>query len=149
MASKEEEWEIIGKSIGIQLKDLNKNQLTIAQKLISDTIFYAKIGKLCEESCISLRATQQCAVPTSSPHYQIQSPYPVPYTPSPHYQMHSASSGSQYSVSLPCATLPQPSPNDVQPSSNISTNWNISSTQEERDNNMNDFLILRTKLSYK
>jgi len=54
MNSTKEEWEVTGKSIGYQMKDLDKKQRAIAQKLISDVLFYAKIGKLMEDSSISI-----------------------------------------------------------------------------------------------
>ncbi|GBP40667.1 hypothetical protein EVAR_36403_1 [Eumeta japonica] len=54
----EEAWEIIGKAIGIQLRDLEKRQLAIAQKIISDAIFYAKMEKLTEESFILLTSNK-------------------------------------------------------------------------------------------
>ncbi|KAJ0176362.1 hypothetical protein K1T71_007541 [Dendrolimus kikuchii] len=50
----EEKWVIIGKAIGIQIKDLDDHQSAIAQKLISDTLYYAKLGKLTEESNVSV-----------------------------------------------------------------------------------------------
>ncbi|XP_059051688.1 uncharacterized protein LOC131846417 [Achroia grisella] len=52
--TKEEEWEIMGKSIAIQLKDLNGQQLTIVNKIISDAIFYAKTNQLTIGSSINL-----------------------------------------------------------------------------------------------
>lgn len=52
MLQKEEEWEVYGRSIGIQIKDLGKRQLAIAQKLISDVIFYAKLDQLTESSYV-------------------------------------------------------------------------------------------------
>lgn len=52
MVQKEEEWEVYGRSIGIQIKDLGKRQLAIAQKLISDVIFYAKLEQLTESSYV-------------------------------------------------------------------------------------------------
>lgn len=52
MVQKEEEWEVYGRSIGIQIKGLGKRQLAIAQKLISDVIFYAKLDQLTESSYV-------------------------------------------------------------------------------------------------
>ncbi|CAG4953287.1 unnamed protein product [Parnassius apollo] len=46
---KEEEWEIIG----LQLKDLNKRQFYIAQKIIHDTLYYAQMGMLAEHSSVT------------------------------------------------------------------------------------------------
>ncbi|XP_069358749.1 uncharacterized protein [Maniola hyperantus] len=52
--TKEEDWEILGKSIGMQLRDLNKQQHNIARKLISDVIFYATLNKLSEDSFVGV-----------------------------------------------------------------------------------------------
>lgn len=57
MAQKDEESEVYGRSIGFQIKDLNKRQLTIAQKLISDVIFYAKLDQLTESSYVVRKPT--------------------------------------------------------------------------------------------
>lgn len=51
---KDEDWIIIGKAIGLQIRDMNKKQQTIVQKIISDAIFYGKMGKLTEETHITL-----------------------------------------------------------------------------------------------
>ncbi|XP_063629640.1 uncharacterized protein LOC134801046 [Cydia splendana] len=50
----EKEWEINGKAIGLQLYQLDMTQRTIAQKLISDTLFFGSLGKLTLESFINL-----------------------------------------------------------------------------------------------
>ncbi|CAG5019283.1 unnamed protein product [Parnassius apollo] len=50
---KEEEWEIIGKGIDLQLKDLNKRQFYRAQKIIHDTLYYAQMGMLTEHSSVT------------------------------------------------------------------------------------------------
>lgn len=47
-----EQWEVFGKYIGMQMKDLNDRQLAISQKIISDVIFYAKFNRLAEESYV-------------------------------------------------------------------------------------------------
>ena len=49
-----EEWKIFGKAIGLQLRGLDKKQLTIAHKLISDAIYYAKFGLLSQQAYINL-----------------------------------------------------------------------------------------------
>ncbi|XP_028158667.1 uncharacterized protein LOC114351591 [Ostrinia furnacalis] len=46
--------DVIGRSIGVQLKDLDKKQKTIAMKLISDAIYYANLGRLDETSYLHL-----------------------------------------------------------------------------------------------
>lgn len=48
----EDEYMVAGKRIGFQLKDLEPNQRIIAEKLISDVIFYGKTKKLTEDSRI-------------------------------------------------------------------------------------------------
>ncbi|CAG9858720.1 unnamed protein product [Phyllotreta striolata] len=55
LTEREEEWDVFGKSVGIQLKSLDPTQGIIAQKLISDILFNAKLGRLCEESTINLK----------------------------------------------------------------------------------------------
>ncbi|KAJ8727352.1 hypothetical protein PYW07_001471 [Mythimna separata] len=52
--SSNEEWEIYGKAIGLQLRDLDKTQLTIARKIISDAIYYAKFGLLSQATYINV-----------------------------------------------------------------------------------------------
>lgn len=54
LEKKEEDWECLGRSIGLQLRDLNEKSLTIVQKLIPDAIYYTKIGRLTEDSYIVL-----------------------------------------------------------------------------------------------
>ncbi|CAH0720658.1 unnamed protein product, partial [Brenthis ino] len=43
-----------GRTIGLQLQELNTSQRIIAEKLISDTIFNARLHKLTTNSCIKL-----------------------------------------------------------------------------------------------
>lgn len=54
MTRQDDDWEIIGKSIGVQLKTLSTHQQVIAQKIINDALFYGKLGKLADESSITL-----------------------------------------------------------------------------------------------
>lgn len=58
---KDEHWEVIGKSIGYQLKELSKTQYTIVSKLISDAIYFGRLNKLTEDSHIE----------TSTSHYTL------------------------------------------------------------------------------
>lgn len=51
---KNDECEIFGKAIGLQLRDLDKKQLTIVQKIISDAIYYARFGLLSQNTYINL-----------------------------------------------------------------------------------------------
>ncbi|XP_061723524.1 uncharacterized protein LOC133529740 [Cydia pomonella] len=55
---KEQEWEINGKAIGLQLYQLDAAQRTLAQQLISDTIFLGSMGKLTEESFVNFNIRQ-------------------------------------------------------------------------------------------
>lgn len=63
---KSEDWEVMGRSIGLQLRDISQKQLTIASKLISDAIYFAKLNRLSEESHIDIGsatvATPLCAI---------------------------------------------------------------------------------------
>ncbi|XP_037296102.1 uncharacterized protein LOC115441651 isoform X2 [Manduca sexta] len=70
---KDEDWDILGKSIAIQLRDImSKKQFIITQKLISDAIYFAKMGLLSESSQISLETqhpkTPQHEMPSTSSH---------------------------------------------------------------------------------
>ncbi|XP_026747593.1 uncharacterized protein LOC113508707 [Trichoplusia ni] len=71
LSQKDEQWEVFGRSIAYQMKDLNENQLVICQKLISDTIFCAKLCKLNENSYIVNPSNE----PTFQPH-NFYSPSP-------------------------------------------------------------------------
>lgn len=61
MNIKEEDWEILGRSIGTQLRDLSKRQHTIATKLISDVIYHATLNNLSEDSFVSVSSNNQAA----------------------------------------------------------------------------------------
>lgn len=45
-------WEAFGLSVGGDLRNLESKQQTIAQKLISDVIFLAKLGRLSEGTVV-------------------------------------------------------------------------------------------------
>lgn len=81
----EDDWNIIGRSIGLQLRDLSENQRDIAQKLIADVIFHGKMKRLNEHTTIHLLD-----------HRTINSSFPS-YT---HISPHSTNS---------CSTSPTPS----------------------------------------
>ncbi|KAF9418831.1 hypothetical protein HW555_004498 [Spodoptera exigua] len=93
--TKEEDWEILGRSIGMQLRDVNQQQHIIARKLISDVIFYATLNKLSEESFVGVTTHQSKAsypwfTPSRSSSAQSEfhpvrtsSPYQSPYPQSP------------------------------------------------------------------
>lgn len=48
------EAKVFGQHIGFQLEQVDKHQLIIAQKLIQDVIFNARLGKLKEESYLKI-----------------------------------------------------------------------------------------------
>lgn len=52
--SSDYEAESFGRTVGHQLKDLQPMQRYIAEKLISDTIFYGRMDKLTMQSNVSL-----------------------------------------------------------------------------------------------
>lgn len=76
----EEEYQIVGKRLGYQLKGMAERQRTIAEKLISDVMFYAKMGKLTEDSAIHIptysRSHPISSVATNSNQAQCYVSYP-------------------------------------------------------------------------
>lgn len=56
-----------GKKIGNDLKELNERQRIIAEKLMNDVMYYAKLGKLNEN--YSITQTQIQPVYNMTPHY--------------------------------------------------------------------------------
>ncbi|XP_063389592.1 uncharacterized protein LOC134675316 [Cydia fagiglandana] len=54
LTNEQEDWEVIGKSIGLQLSFLEEKQRTIARKLINDVIFFGSMDKLTVESYINV-----------------------------------------------------------------------------------------------
>ncbi|XP_041977158.1 uncharacterized protein LOC121731665 [Aricia agestis] len=48
------ESEAFGKIVGLQLLELDRYQRSVAQKLISDVIFYARLNKLSDKSFLSI-----------------------------------------------------------------------------------------------
>ncbi|CAK1596321.1 unnamed protein product [Parnassius mnemosyne] len=92
--SENNDWEVIGKSIGLQLKVLTEEQSAIAQKIISDALFYAKMKKLTINSQITLEPTYLPS-PSPQPHLPHKSPshqYTITPSPSPSPQPHQSSS---------------------------------------------------------
>lgn len=47
-------WDAIGRSIGLQLRGLDKDQQTVAHKLINDVMYYAESGMLSPHCSICL-----------------------------------------------------------------------------------------------
>nr|CAI5849989.1 unnamed protein product [Callosobruchus analis] len=72
----EDEYLIAGKRIGYQLKAIEGQQKIIAEKLISDVIFYANMGKLTEHCSINVpssSSTTHVSCPTNQkPHDSVQ-----------------------------------------------------------------------------
>ncbi|XP_014284344.1 uncharacterized protein [Halyomorpha halys] len=70
-------WEAFGLSVGGDLRNLEAKQQTIAQKLISDVIFFSKMGQLSEDSAV---AKSSIRLLSSSPSaLSIMSPTLQPY----------------------------------------------------------------------
>ncbi|CAG4953319.1 unnamed protein product [Parnassius apollo] len=112
--SEDNDWEVIGKSIGLQLKVLTEEQSAIAQKIISDALFYAKMKKLTINSQITLEPTYLPS-PSPQPHLPHKSPshqYTITPSPSPSPQPHQSSS-HRYTIT----SSPSPSPKPHQSSS--------------------------------
>lgn len=78
--AKEDDWEIIGRSFGVQLRDLTANQKLIARKLISDVIFYGSTEQLTNNSYISIPSLSVIPSPSPSPN---SVPFPLS---SPQYE---------------------------------------------------------------
>ncbi|KAF5308580.1 hypothetical protein FQR65_LT18059 [Abscondita terminalis] len=91
----EAEYHIAGESIGYQLKAVEGHQRIIAEKLITDVMFYAKMGKLTEDCSINIPSNSQ-----SQPiHLSAQqSQQPQGYAPNSGFQ---SSEGSTYSMLMP------------------------------------------------
>ncbi|CAB3229318.1 unnamed protein product [Arctia plantaginis] len=53
----DEKWDAIGRSLGLQLRDLDKDQQTVAHKLINDVMYYAESGMLSPHCSICLDTT--------------------------------------------------------------------------------------------
>ncbi|XP_072945160.1 uncharacterized protein [Epargyreus clarus] len=115
MTRQDDDWEIIGKSIGVQLKNLSTHQQVIAQKIINDSLFYGKLGKLTDESSITL-----------SPQHTVLHPR-IPHR----YYHYSSGSSVTNSSPQPCQQYlaqpsPQPSPQyAIHPSPQSSTQFII------------------------
>lgn len=84
----EDRYDIIGKGFAVRLRDLEKKQRIIAEKLMNDVLFEAEMGSLTvQHKCISAEIFQQ-------------------YPPSPYSQNSNYSTNSNYSEhsnsSYPC-----------------------------------------------
>lgn len=56
MSTEDGPTESYGRAIGLQLKDMNRTQQCIAEKLISELIFFGKMEKLTLQSSIALNS---------------------------------------------------------------------------------------------
>ncbi|XP_028168433.1 uncharacterized protein LOC135082677 [Ostrinia nubilalis] len=90
----EEDWEVFGKSVGLQLKDINGTQLIFTQKIISDVIFNAKLGRLSEDSCLLV-------TPSEIRHTLNRYNYQIPFIQSPASSYSSPSPYNRQSPKLP------------------------------------------------
>lgn len=90
----EEEYDIVGKRIGYQLKDVEGFQRIIAEKLISDVMFYAKMGKLTEHSSIFIPPNSRPQPIHPSAQFSQQ---PQGYVPNSGYQSQ-ATEGSTHTM---------------------------------------------------
>lgn len=75
----EDEYCIAGKRLGYQLKELEDQQRFIAEKLISDVMFYARMGKLTENSAVHCNNVSSLQVPISRSQIIHQQPQQYEY----------------------------------------------------------------------
>ncbi|XP_049875471.1 uncharacterized protein LOC126373364 [Pectinophora gossypiella] len=97
MAQIDKEFGAYGQSIGFQMKDLNKRQLTIAQKMISDVLFYAHYDQLSESSYVVQRPPNESGASHSRYNQRQKNIYSMPIKSSPqsHYSSPSPSHQTQ------------------------------------------------------
>lgn len=88
-----------GRYIDQQLKEVTPNQRIIAEKLISDVIYYSKLQKLIEISCV------QATPPYNNNHSQPITPN-NPYVPQYPPQYHQNNWGYQYTVPASPTVVP-------------------------------------------
>lgn len=130
--------DIYGKNIGMQLAEMTKTQKCIAEKLISEVIFYGKLEKLTLCSSISLSGydnsyNYSTPSPSStmlslhSDTFHISPVTTMPYnssTPSPSSTMISLHSDT--SQTSPVTTMPIPTSNEVpNDPNNIQHSYNV------------------------
>ncbi|CAB3232833.1 unnamed protein product [Arctia plantaginis] len=112
MTRQDDDWDIIGKSIGVQLKNLSTHQQSIAQKIINDALFYGKLGKLTEESIITLSPQHIASNPSRISHrsYHFSSGSSVTNSsPQPYYQQYPVQPSPQSSTQYMIPQSPQAS----------------------------------------
>lgn len=109
--------EIYGKNIGMQLTEMTKTQKFIAEKLISEVIFYGKLEKLTLSSSISLSG------------YADSYKYSTPSPSSTMIALHSDTT----SHNSPVTTMPIPISNEIPNDPN-----NI-----QRSYDVNEFLLFK------
>ncbi|XP_049875450.1 uncharacterized protein LOC126373351 [Pectinophora gossypiella] len=97
LAQIDDEFEAYGRSIGFQMKNLNKRQLTIAQKIISDVLFYAKLDQLSETSYVVRKSSNESGTSHSGLNqrqnqvYSVNMPMPIKSSPPSNYSSPSPS----------------------------------------------------------
>ncbi|CAB3224878.1 unnamed protein product [Arctia plantaginis] len=112
MTRQDDDWDIIGKSIGVQLKNLSTHQQPIAQKIINDALFYGKLGKLTDESIITLSPQHTASNPSRISHrsYHFSSGSSVTNSsPQPYYQQYPVQPSPQSSTQYMIPQSPQAS----------------------------------------
>lgn len=76
----EDEYAVVGKRIAFQLKGMNEHQRLIAEKLVSDIMYYGRMGKLKEDALVN------CSNPLTAKHnYQYTSSEYHPNTTQPQF----------------------------------------------------------------
>ncbi|XP_015433720.1 PREDICTED: uncharacterized protein LOC107189650 [Dufourea novaeangliae] len=61
----DDKFDVMGKKIAFDLRCIDQHQLIIAEKLISDTIYYAKLGRLNENATITVPQKHQMPYSTN------------------------------------------------------------------------------------
>lgn len=115
--------DTFGRSVSSQLKELPNLQRCIAEKIIGEVLFYAKLGELNLNTSINVNKNFQ-SHSRYSDHLSSEHSRPPLYQPSPsiasqHTQPYRTSQSSQYSQPYRAATSPQyssPSPQHPLPS---------------------------------
>ncbi|BET01540.1 Alcohol dehydrogenase transcription factor Myb/SANT-like [Nesidiocoris tenuis] len=73
----DDDWDLMGRSLAVQLKKLPTSQRIIANKLISDVIYYGNLGKLSENSMVNVSSPPCHSQVIPSPNVPIALPAQV------------------------------------------------------------------------
>ncbi|XP_072392638.1 uncharacterized protein [Diabrotica undecimpunctata] len=98
LSTQENEWDIIGRSYGLQLQKLEPTQQAIAEKLFAEVIFYGKMKQLTPSSTINLIPTIENA------HFQ--------YHFHPQFSSHLTTSSPSSSIHRRALSTPSPRPQE-------------------------------------